>query len=65
MSQFNNDCGPIPSRWLNCPRRSETLIDGKFIALKTPLSNKFDSKVPPACRFSPKMFFDICKLKKV
>lgn len=57
--------GPIPNRWLNCPRKSADLIVGKFIAFKTPLSSKFDEQVPVECRFPPKMVFQFARSKKV
>ncbi|XP_045584174.1 mRNA-capping enzyme [Procambarus clarkii] len=57
--------GPIPPRWLNCPRKSHTLIGNKFLAFKTPLSSKFDDQVPPEHRFSPAMLFDSMKSYKV
>lgn len=49
--------GPIPPRWLNCPRKSVTLIGPKFLAFKTPLSHKFDNQVPPQNQFTPAMLF--------
>ncbi|XP_050307535.1 mRNA-capping enzyme [Anthonomus grandis grandis] len=60
-----NGPGPVPNRWLKCPRKADRLIVNKFIALKTPLSTDFDDQVPAECRFHPKMFFDICKAKKM
>lgn len=57
--------GPIPNRWLHCPRKSADLIVGKFIAFKTPLSERFDDQVPAECRFSPKMIFEFARSKKV
>lgn len=65
MSRINKNPGPIPARWLHCPRKSEDLIVGKFMALKTPLSSNFDDQVPMDCRFTPKMIFEYCKMKKV
>ncbi|KAJ8676876.1 hypothetical protein QAD02_012663 [Eretmocerus hayati] len=47
--------GPIPPRWLHCPRKSEKLITNKFLAFKTPLSSEFDEQVPEADRFSVSM----------
>ncbi|XP_068216244.1 mRNA-capping enzyme isoform X2 [Palaemon carinicauda] len=57
--------GPIPPRWLHCPRKSNALIGNKFLAFKTPLSSKFDDQVPPEHRFSPGMLFDSMKSYKV
>lgn len=60
---FNNNRGPgpIPKRWLNCPRKSDTLILDKFLAFKTPLSERFDSQVPDECAFYPSMLFQLMK----
>ena len=49
--------GPIPPRWLNCPRKSNDLIEDRFLAFKTPLSNRFDDQVPLQHRFTPEMLF--------
>ncbi|KAF7269068.1 hypothetical protein GWI33_017826 [Rhynchophorus ferrugineus] len=65
MSKMREDPGPVPERWLHCPRKAKQLIMGKFMALKTPLNAAFDSQVPSYCRFHPKMFFDICKKNKI
>lgn len=65
MSISKKNPGPVPPRWLHCPRKSDGLIINKFMVMKTPLSSDFDEQVPPACRFTPKMVFDNCKLKKV
>lgn len=59
------DPGPIPNRWLNCPRKSSELLDKKFLAFKTPLGNKFNDKVPEANRFTPAMLFAFTKSIKV
>lgn len=37
--------GTRPPRWLNCPRKS-SIINGKFIAFKTFLDDKFQSQIP-------------------
>lgn len=65
MSRLKKNPGLVPNRWMHCPRKSDSLIIDKFLALKTPLSNNFDEQVPPECRFPPKMLFDYCKSKKV
>ncbi|CAH0557558.1 unnamed protein product [Brassicogethes aeneus] len=65
MSRPKRNPGPVPNRWLHCPRKSEIPIIGKFVALKTPLSSNFDEQVPIECRFPPKMLFDSCKSKKI
>lgn len=64
MSRPTNK-GPVPNRWLNCPRKAQDLIIGKFLAFKTPLDYNFDSKVSAQHRFQPEMLFDICKVRKV
>ncbi|XP_068621516.1 mRNA-capping enzyme [Battus philenor] len=55
MSQ--RDSGPIPNRWLNCPRKAAGLIAEKFLAFKTPLGTHFNEKVPIENRFTPSMLF--------
>ena len=57
--------GPIPPRWLNCPRKSNELIGSKFLAFKTPLDSKYDDQVPIECRFPSKMLFDCMRGYKV
>nr|CAD7586672.1 unnamed protein product [Timema genevievae] len=57
--------GSIPNRWLHCPRKSSGLIANKFLAFKTPLSEKFNDQVPSECRFGPKMIFNSMKSYKV
>lgn len=56
--------GPIPERWLNCPRKATNLIGGKFIAFKTPLDSKFDSQVSDEYIFHPEMMFTATKTMK-
>ena len=56
--------GPVPPGWLKCPRKSEGLIGGKFLAFKTPLSERFDEQVPAEYRFSPSMLFSSMKSYK-
>lgn len=57
--------GPIPNRWLHCPRKSEQFIAEKFIAFKTPLSDKFKDQVPLDCSWPPEMIFGYMKMLKV
>lgn len=57
--------GPVPDRWMHCPRKADELIESKFFAFKTPLSKRFDKQVPPKYRFHPKMVFSTAKLKKI
>lgn len=59
------DPGPLPARWLRCPRKSLELIGGKFLAFKTPLDQKFDDKIDAAFRFPPSMVFSSMKSYKV
>uniref|UniRef100_A0A182R1A0 mRNA-capping enzyme n=1 Tax=Anopheles farauti TaxID=69004 RepID=A0A182R1A0_9DIPT len=54
--------GPIPNRWLHCPRNSNELIADRFIAFKTPLKREF--QVPVECTFTPKMMLDLMKRRK-
>lgn len=61
----SRDSGPIPPRWLHCPRKSATLFVNKFIAFKTPLDGKFDGQVSMENRFPPSMLFDSLKSYKV
>ncbi|CAG5056469.1 unnamed protein product [Parnassius apollo] len=55
MSQ--KDPGPIPNRWLKCPRKANGLIAEKFLAFKTPLGPQFNEKVPIENRFTPSILF--------
>ena len=57
--------GPIPPRWLHCPRKSLELIGGKFLAFKTPLDNRYDDQIEPQFRFGPEMIFSSMKSYKV
>lgn len=58
--QHDNGPGPIPNRWLKCPNKSDGFIANKFVAFKTPLSEKFDSQVQEHS-FYPYMIFDLIK----
>lgn len=57
--------GPLPARWLRCPRKSDDLLVGKFLAFKTPLDAKFDEQIPPQNRFTPSMLFDFAKGRRL
>lgn len=59
------DPGPIPNRWLRCPRKATGLIADKFLAFKTPLGRQFNEKVPEENRFTPSMLFVYMKSLKV
>ncbi|RZF44276.1 hypothetical protein LSTR_LSTR006826 [Laodelphax striatellus] len=65
MSGSSGDPGPIPKRWLKCPRKAVKLMGDKFLAFKTPLSDKFDCKVPEECRFPPRMLISSMNSYKV
>ena len=57
--------GPIPPRWLKCPRKSLELIGKKFLAFKTPLDGKYDEQVPLEYRFPSEMLFQTMRSYKV
>uniref|UniRef100_A0A2M4BHL5 mRNA-capping enzyme n=1 Tax=Anopheles marajoara TaxID=58244 RepID=A0A2M4BHL5_9DIPT len=57
--------GPIPNRWLRCPRKSDSLIAERFLAFKTPLKGEFQSQMPIECSFTPSMLFDLMRRHKV
>ncbi|XP_063617921.1 mRNA-capping enzyme [Cydia splendana] len=59
------DPGPLPNRWLKCPRKASGLVAGKFLAFKTPLGQQFNDKVPEENRFTPNMLFVYMKSLKV
>ena len=65
MNGQRKNPGPIPPRWLNCPRKSLALIGGKFLAFKTPLDSKYDDQVPAQYRFPSQMLFDSMRAYKV
>lgn len=56
--------GPIPNRWLRCPRKSNIICE-KFLAFKTPLSDRFESQMPLECIFTPEMIFSYTKTTKL
>lgn len=61
----HRDPGPIPNRWLKCPRKATGLFANKFLAFKTPLGHQFNDKVPEQYRFTPSMLFVYMKSSKV
>ncbi|KAI8034172.1 mRNA-capping enzyme [Drosophila gunungcola] len=69
MAQSHRDrergSGPLPNRWLYCPRKSDSIIAERFLAFKTPLSQSFQDKMPIECTFRPEMLFDYCKTLKL
>jgi len=62
---FGSGPGPIPPRWLNCPRKSDGLVANRFLAFKTPLDDKYNDQVPMESRFGPMMLFNSMKQHKV
>ncbi|XP_034939486.1 mRNA-capping enzyme-like isoform X2 [Chelonus insularis] len=62
---FEFSKGMIPSRWLSCPRKSIELINNKFLAFKTPLSDEFNNQVSEECRFSVNMLFASLKYQRL
>ncbi|CAF0976501.1 unnamed protein product [Brachionus calyciflorus] len=61
MSKRTFDPLQLPNRWLNCPRKSNTLIAEKFVAFKVPLKTMFNPNVPIECRFTVQMLLDSVK----
>jgi len=57
--------GPVPERWLDCPRKSTKLVIDKFIAFKTPLDSRYHEQIPPKSYFTLSMLFDSLKSYKV
>ncbi|XP_014662100.1 PREDICTED: mRNA-capping enzyme-like [Priapulus caudatus] len=49
--------GPLPPRWLHCPRKGSSLIGDKFLPFKTPLDSRYDDQVPEEFRFPVSMLF--------
>lgn len=65
-SNYNErDPGPVPDRWLLCPRMSESFILDRFLAFKTPLNFRFASKLAKEHQFQPEMVFSWMKIYKV
>lgn len=61
----DSDPGPIPDRWLHCPHIANTILAGRFLAFKTPLSARFSPKIDAQHRFQPEMAFAYMKIEKV
>lgn len=59
--QIGDGPGPIPQRWIHCPRKSFSLVGDKFLAFKTPLGQKFDSQVGEDNFWHPEMVFSSAK----
>uniref|UniRef100_A0A1B0CAF0 mRNA capping enzyme C-terminal domain-containing protein n=1 Tax=Lutzomyia longipalpis TaxID=7200 RepID=A0A1B0CAF0_LUTLO len=47
--------GPVPERWIECPRKSDGFIANKFMAFKTPLDERFDAAIPVEATFTPEL----------
>jgi mRNA-capping enzyme len=58
--QRDNGPGPMPKRWIRCPIKSDDFIINKFVAFKTPLSERFDPQVVNNS-FYPYMLFNLIK----
>jgi mRNA-capping enzyme len=61
MSKRKFDPLQPPPRWLNCPRKANSLIADKFVAFKVPLSTKFNHNVPIENRFHMSLLIDSVK----
>ncbi|CAB3231409.1 unnamed protein product [Arctia plantaginis] len=61
----HRDPGPIPNRWLRCPRKANGLVADKFLAFKTPLGPQFNEQVPEENRFTPAMLMAYTKSMKI
>jgi mRNA-capping enzyme len=53
--------GPIPQRWLHCPRKAFSTVRGKFLAFKTPLDARYENQVDDEFTFHPEMVFSSAK----
>lgn len=62
---YHSGPGPLPNRWLHCPRNGESFIADKFLPFKTPLNARFASQMPANCQFEPDMVFSFVKMFKV
>ncbi|VEN61731.1 unnamed protein product, partial [Callosobruchus maculatus] len=47
----------IPDGWLDCPANGKYLIEGKFMPLKTPLSERYNGRLPIEARYPPEEIF--------
>ena len=47
--------GPLPSRWLKCPRKAVGLIENVFLPIKTPLDERFNDQVDSEYLWTPQM----------
>ena len=62
---FGHGPGPLPPRWLKCPRKSAELVGNRFLAFKTPLDSRYDDQIPVEFRFTPDMLFQSMRAHKV
>lgn len=58
-NNHHRSSGPLPDRWLYCPRTGRNFIVNIFMATKTPLDFKFDNKIEQHLRFTPTQFFQM------
>ncbi|XP_046441140.1 chromatin assembly factor 1 subunit A-like [Daphnia pulex] len=58
---LDNGPGPIPQRWLHCPRKAKSAVGGKFLAFQTPLDARDDSQVDDEYNVHPEMVFSSAK----
>ncbi len=61
MTEYGSGPGPLPERWLRCPRKANDLIENLFLAFKTPLDERFNDQVPVQFRFTPALLFESAK----
>ncbi|GAB0087241.1 mRNA-capping enzyme [Sergentomyia squamirostris] len=62
--QHPRNPGPVPDRWLNCPRKSFGFVADRFLAFKTPLDDRFDGQLPVEALFSPDMVMQSMRMHK-
>lgn len=65
VTMSDRNPGPVPSRWLKCPRKATGLFADQFLAFKTPLDSRYNDQVQDIYRFTPTMLFDSVKSFKV
>ncbi|XP_046441142.1 mRNA-capping enzyme-like [Daphnia pulex] len=58
---LDNGPGPIPQRWLHCPRKAFSIVGGKFLAFKTPLDARYENQIDDEFTFHPEMVFSSAK----
>ncbi|CAH1117442.1 unnamed protein product [Phaedon cochleariae] len=55
----------VPDGWIGCPQNGNYLIAGKFMALKTPLCDRFENNLVPGDTYPPNEIFVRAKRNKV